>query len=111
MPAFLCQPRPATVPARTIRQPTAGFGEVFPNPCRDRAVINYFLQSTGVVSLKLYDSEGRLAGILDAGSKPAGLRTVNMTVRNRASLLSPGVYFVRLESPAVRLTRKIAITQ
>jgi immune inhibitor A len=79
-----------------------------PNPFRTTAEIRYGLPRPGVVSLVVYDMNGRLVRTLMSGRQPAGQGSAIWDGRTDAGRLAPsGVYFCRLEAGGVGLTRKV----
>ncbi len=77
----------------------------FPNPFNPRTTIEYFLQDPSHISLKLYDVLGREAASLWEGFQSTGLHRVTLD----GSRLSSGVYFCRLRSNGVCLTKKLVL--
>jgi hypothetical protein len=57
------------------------------------------------ISVKLYDSEGRLIRILFTGIKSAGIHSLLVNGSNLAS----GIYFYSLEAEGIRLAKKLLI--
>ncbi len=65
----------------------------FPNPAKDRTTIEYVLPEESVVSLYIFDSNGRqVARILQSQTRPAGVHQVTY----RPEGLATGVYFYQL---------------
>jgi hypothetical protein len=79
----------------------------YPNPFNPTTTIQYTLPQHGFVSLRLYDLLGREILLLDEGIKSAGYHSVTVN----ANHLSSGVYFYRLSSSDLVLTRKLMLTK
>ncbi|MBS1551299.1 MAG: T9SS type A sorting domain-containing protein [Bacteroidetes bacterium] len=73
---------------------TFSLSQNYPNPFNPSTTINYALPKDGMVTLKLYDLNGREIKVLVNETKSAGFYTLNFN----ASDLSSGVYFYKLES-------------
>ncbi|HEY6952974.1 MAG TPA: T9SS type A sorting domain-containing protein, partial [Bacteroidota bacterium] len=82
----------------------------FPNPFNPSTTIHYSIPDKGVVRLTVFDIAGRQVATLDEGEKPAGSYTAvwNGTSANGAQVAS-GVYFYRLESSGLNITRKMVL--
>jgi hypothetical protein len=77
---------------------------VTPNPSRDLATVRFTLPRAGFARLEVFDARGRrvaepLAGSLDAGDHVAPLPT---------AAFAPGLYWVRLSTPAGAVTTRFA---
>ncbi|WP_263788931.1 BspA family leucine-rich repeat surface protein [Salinibacter grassmerensis] len=79
----------------------------YPNPVRRQATVEYALPEAGEVSLQVYDVLGRRVATLEQGRKEAGRHRADL----RASQLSSGVYFGRLEAGGQTRTRKITVVR
>jgi YVTN family beta-propeller protein len=83
---------------------------VAPNPAHSRISVSYTLPQSGPVSLKLYDASGRLARTLVNAAQNPGRYSVPLDpTAGENSLLSPGVYFVKLKSGDCRITKKLIL--
>jgi hypothetical protein len=72
-----------------------------PNPSRGSTAIRFGLAREGAVSLELYDLAGRRVRVLASGVLPAGEQTRVWDGRDGdGNRVRPGVYFVRLVTPA-----------
>ncbi|MFQ5910546.1 MAG: FlgD immunoglobulin-like domain containing protein [Thermoplasmata archaeon] len=70
-----------------------------PNPFSSRTMIRYEIPLTGHVSLKVYDSCGRLVRTLVDGKESSGGRTVSWDGRDGSGRrMGSGVYFYRLDA-------------
>ncbi len=82
----------------------------FPNPVHGVSSIAFTLPQRGHVQLTVVDLGGRMVRTLESGSLEAGAHLTSWDGRDvSGALASPGLYFVRLQTPAgtkaVRLTR------
>lgn len=77
----------------------------YPNPFNPSTVISYSIPGTSKVSLKVYDSEGRLVITLVNEEKAAG---TYKTIFN-GSGLSSGVYFYRIQAGNFTAVRKFVL--
>ncbi len=67
--------------------------DVFPNPVRDRAQINYSVVNTSMVTLDVLDMNGNLVSVLYKGTAEGG---VTYQAMFNAAGIESGVYMVRL---------------
>ena len=79
--------------------------QVYPNPFRSEATINYHLEEASPVSLSVYNSYGKLVAPLVDEIQQAG----NYCVQWNAGNLDPGVYFYRIQTRKVNVTRKCVV--
>jgi len=86
--------------AFALRQP-------LPNPCKAYTRIHFELPEASVVSLSVYDVNGRLVSQLINGLYEVGIHEAILD----ASALSAGVYFYRLKSAGYSAIRKIIVTK
>jgi len=77
----------------------------YPNPFNPSTEIGYAVQSTGDVTLKVYDILGREVAVLLNERKPAGKYSLQFD----ASGLASGVYFYRLAAGTFVQTRKMVV--
>jgi hypothetical protein len=78
-----------------------------PNPARDEVEIGYRLAKGGDVRLELFDAEGHVVKVLDAGYRNAGEQRIRVDVRSLAS----GAYHYRLSSGAGSLVKTLSIVR
>ncbi|MDP2301721.1 MAG: choice-of-anchor D domain-containing protein [Ignavibacteria bacterium] len=77
----------------------------YPNPFNPSTVINYQLENSGRVSLRVYDILGTEVATLVDEEKEAGIYNADFD----ASKLSSGVYFYKLQSGKFVQTRKMIL--
>lgn len=98
-----------TALAEKTENPTRAPIYLYPNPGSKVITIKY--QITGepkLVSLKVYDSHGRLVRTLLNKIEPVGTHTVQWDGRiDSGEPVSPGVYFPRLETKGYQATMKL----
>jgi hypothetical protein len=81
---------------------------IHPNPFNLTTTITYFLHRSGRVSLRIYDSQGRLINTLVSRQNRAGVHAASWNGMNTlGSSVASGVYFVRLQSGGRVQTKKI----
>ncbi|NNF05326.1 MAG: PKD domain-containing protein [Candidatus Eisenbacteria bacterium] len=102
----------------TVTDPTVGvFPEglkpgivsVLPNPVASQSAINFFLdQPTEKASVRVFDIAGRQVKTLHSGALPKGSHSVFWERTNtHQERVAAGVYFITLETPGQRYTKKI----
>lgn len=83
-----------------------------PNPFRSRTAIRYQVAVTTQVSLKVYDTSGRVVGVLVDEKKAAGTHSVRWDGRDSAGEQLPsGIYFCRLQAGDATATRKMILVR
>lgn len=90
------------------------FLEISPNPFRNRVNIKYCIeQSTEGIELKIYDVSGRLVKGISLPTAYSLLPTVITWdgLNNRGERVSGGVYFLKIISGDVKITRKLMMIQ
>jgi hypothetical protein len=92
------------------------FLRIQPNPFHDKVAISYQTNQPGNIKLKIYDASGRLVTNLQQlnSKSPASVarRTTNNCVvwdgrDNIGRQVSPGVYFIRLETDNFKQIEKV----
>ncbi|WP_340105680.1 T9SS type A sorting domain-containing protein [Rhodohalobacter sp. 8-1] len=80
----------------------------YPNPFNPSTTIEFTLGQGGATTLKVYDISGReVASILSGRQLNAGSHSYTFD----ASSLSSGIYFYRLNSSGVQITRKMTLVK
>lgn len=79
-----------------------------PNPSSASTHLEFSLPTTGQVDLSIYDASGRRVATLIHEPLPAGPRTVAWDGRGaRGHMVTSGLYFARLVTPAGSVTRRL----
>jgi Carboxypeptidase regulatory-like domain/Secretion system C-terminal sorting domain/Putative Ig domain len=79
----------------------------FPNPFNPSTTINYALNQSGIVTLKVYNLLGQEVRTLVNGFQNAGSYHTTFNAQG----LSSGIYFYRLQSQSIIQTRKMILLQ
>ncbi|MCH8487538.1 MAG: T9SS type A sorting domain-containing protein [Candidatus Cyclonatronum sp.] len=87
------------LPARIV------LGNAYPNPFNPSTNIPFEIRDSGMVNLQVYDILGRRVATLINDTLSAGLHTVNFD----ASMLSSGIYIIRLQAGNEILTKQITL--
>ncbi len=83
-----------------------------PNPLAPATRLSYDLPEPAVVTLTVFDAQGRSIATLVDGRKPAGSHAVTWNGRsNSGARLAAGTYFLRLTADGVERTQKLIITE
>jgi len=77
----------------------------YPNPFNPVTQIPFALAQPGNISLELFDINGKLVKKLQSGYLQAGTHSYQLD----ASALSSGIYFYRLSTPNVTLSRQLVL--
>jgi len=86
----------------------SGLDKVFPNPFDNSTTIYYSLPEQSVVSLKIYDINGRLIKILYEGLQPEGNYSIAWNGKDDAgNQTSAGMYLVKLSTDTFNQTMKL----
>jgi len=89
---------------------TFGLGKVSPNPIRNGSIIAYTTTQKGYVSLKVYNSAGRLVRTLVDRNENPGQKTVTWNgLDNNHNAVAAGVYFYRLSAENRTISRKMVV--
>jgi len=81
----------------------------YPNPFNPSTRIQYSLEKTGQVSLKVYNVLGLEVAVLVNGRQQAGSYSVSFNMNKGKAGLSSGVYFYRLETESFVSTKKMIL--
>ncbi|MCK4353195.1 PQQ-binding-like beta-propeller repeat protein [candidate division WOR-3 bacterium] len=89
-----------------------GLYEAYPNPFSQKTEIRYQISDVSEASLKIYDISGRLIKkIIDKRQKP-GYYTVIWDGKNEnGERVASGIYFYRLETGDITLTKKMIVVR
>ena len=80
---------------------------LFPNPVKENAVINFSLAQASKMRINIYDITGSLVRTVLNESVSAGVHTYNVNTQD----LNSGVYFINLESDLISKTMKFLISK
>jgi len=78
---------------------------LYPNPVRDRFTLSLDLKTSGNVTIKLYDMNGRKIGVLKNGYFSQGSTLLQFHLNDYA--ISPGKYLISIETAKGRIVKKI----
>lgn len=81
--------------------------DCYPNPARDNTTIRFHVNSAGLVTIDLYDNEGKRKKALVNSFYAAGRHEVNVPLQDQPS----GTYIYRLRAGAFNQSRKLVITK
>lgn len=96
----------ATVPRRYE------LGQNHPNPFTHATAIHFALPFTSDISLRVYDSSGRVVAILADGRYTAGHHSIQWNGGDdRGRQVNPGVYIYTLDAGEFSATRKMIVTR
>ncbi len=81
-----------------------------PNPFNPSTTIGFYLRVAGPVSLRVYDTRGKLVQVLVNESLPSGYHDVRWDGLDRhGQAVAAGVYLARLNAGEVAVTHKMAV--
>lgn len=85
----------------------AGFRlyDIYPNPFNPSTVIKYEIPLAAVVTIKIFDIQGREVRTIVNGRKSAGVHEITFNAED----FSSGIYFCRLESGDYYVTKKLVL--
>jgi hypothetical protein len=81
-------------------------GPIIPNPASEFARVEFALPHPARVRLRVLDVRGREVARLLDGERPAGRQQAIWTGRAASGSLDPGIYFLLLEAPGVKLVQR-----
>lgn len=91
---------------------TFGFAPNMANPIRSHAAIVYTTTTPSKVSLKVYDTAGRLVRTLVNAQQPAGMKNIIWNARDdNHRAVANGIYFIRLEAEENTATHKLVLVK
>ena len=94
----------------TIPGPPFRVYSASPNPVRQRTVIAFDLPEPTLVQVAIYDVAGRRLKLLVHELLPAGARQTAWDRHDESGqLVSPGIYFLRLDAGVHRSTQRIVV--
>jgi hypothetical protein len=101
-----------TVPSNWGTPSVVHLEPVRPCPARDKVVFSLSLAGQTSVRVSIYDTTGRLVRHLPRLDKPGGIYSMSWDLTdNEGSLVSPGLYFARVQGAGSELTRRIVVAR
>jgi len=85
--------------------PASSFVKLYPNITKGKAHLSYAITKPGNVRLELYDVTGRLVKTLFNGYRREG----DYRIEVNASSVTPGVYFMKINTPDGGFTERLTI--
>ena len=113
-PEFSCDPNPCASSAVDELAPAVEtlLLSTEPNPFSETTLIRYNLAEAGRLQIELYDPSGRLVRQLHSGTAAAGSGSVQWDGFNDAGQrVSPGAYFIRMQTDERTLSRRLVRLQ
>ncbi|UZR95088.1 DUF1501 domain-containing protein [Chondrinema litorale] len=77
----------------------------YPNPAKDETVINFYINNSGQVKLRLFNVEGKEVKVMVDSYMQYGEHDIKVNVRG----LAPGMYIYKLETGKFTASRKMNI--
>ena len=92
----------------TVQRPSRfSLGQNYPNPFNPSTTVQYSIGTNNYTSLRVFDVLGRMVAILVNENKPAGTYRVTWD----ASSLPTGIYFYKLDSGSLSVTKKMMLVK
>ena len=80
----------------------------YPNPFNGHTTVAFSLESPAHVSVRIYDTAGRLVRVLEDSQRPAGRYETVWNGRDEAARpVASGIYFMRMTAGSYTASRKI----
>jgi len=90
----------------------ADLGNCIPNPFSDKTTISFNLQEESIVSLDIFNIEGRnIRTLINSKLKSGNHDFIWNGTDNRGNVVSEGVYFYRLRTESNSTTRKVLVVR
>lgn len=84
----------------------------YPNPFNPETTIKYSVPRSGNVSLKIYDSLGKLVKLLVDETKTSGIHEINWNGKNDLGMnVSSGIYFCKMTSHGINKSIKMVLVK
>ncbi len=93
--------------AETILPLKFAISAAYPNPFNSALNITFTLAETGEITLRVFDLTGRAAGTLVSGNLKAGVHRAEWN----AEAMPSGIYMLRLESAAKKVSQKVLLVK
>ena len=86
--------------------------EVLPNPVSATSSISFTLPVESLTTLKIYDIRGRLVEKLLSEEVSAGYHSATWDTRDQSgTLVSPGIYYLELQTPTDRIIKPVVVVR
>ena len=92
--------------AKKTAKEKIGKFKISPNPITNEFLIEYQSPYEEIYKIEMYDSYGKLVSTLDSGIISKGLNQMYISINNQ---LTPGLYFISLETKTNKLTQRIVL--
>ena len=83
----------------------------YPNPFNSSTFFNFELPAEEQAALSIYNVAGELVARLINRTLPAGQHSAKWEGASDNSMLPSGIYFYRLETPSITLTKKLSLVR
>ena len=95
------------IEAKDVTEPVL-YLQTYPNPFKDRTSISFSLPDDGIVSLSIYDINGRIVCDLSSKYYPSGISALTWNGEdNQGRAVVPGIYLCRFvagnQSKSIRI--------
>ncbi len=86
--------------------------EVLPNPASRTSSISFTLPTHSLATLKIYDIRGRLVKKLLSEEVSPGYHSATWDTRDQSgTLVSPGIYYLELETATERIVKPVVVVR
>ena len=92
-------------PEQIVKPGKTSFLQVFPNPISNSATISISIPEPGIVSLSLFDVNGRFVANISNKFFEPGLHQIDWS----SSMIRSGMYFLKMETANCSLTQKVSV--
>ena len=79
----------------------------YPNPFNNGTKIKFELHRGGNIWIRVYTMNGQMIELIQNGFFDAGSHSINFQPNFIQNSLATGIYFLELETPSTRFTKKI----
>ena len=91
------------VEEQVITEPSKPNINIYPNPVKDHATISYNTNKSELVKIQLYNTSGICVKSIDINNPKSGEQSLTINTNN----ISPGIYFLHLQTGQKVITKKI----
>jgi len=104
--------RTGAAPSSIVDQKRVKVRSPYPNPFKTNTKVEYYLTDNGSVEIAIYNLQGQKIKTLFSGNQSTGNHSAVWEGNNEAGQkVSPGVYFVNVNSNGNRTTKKLILTE